>query len=99
MNDLDYEIAIIVDNRTYWQLYISLIKKDHLIIFTFFNRNDYNLNYIKIILFIVSFALFFAINAFFFTDETMNNIYEDNGVFNFIFQIPNSLFFAHIKCY
>ena len=97
MNDLDYEIAIVVDKRTYWQLYISLIKKDHLIIFTFFNRNDYNLTNIKIILFIVSFALFFAINAFFFTDETMNNIYEDNGVFNFIFQIPQIIYSSLIS--
>ena len=97
MNDLDYEIAIVVDKRTYWQLYISLIKKDHPIIFTFCNRNDYNLIYIKIILFIVSFALFFAINALFFTDETMNNIYEDNGVFNFIFQIPQILYSSFIS--
>ena len=97
MNDLDYEIAIVVDKRTYCQLYISLIKKDHLIIFTFFNQNDYNLTNIKIILFIVSFALFFAINAFFFTDETMNNIYEDNGVFNIIFQIPQILYSSLIS--
>ena len=97
MNDLDYEVAIVIDKRTYCQLYISLIKKDHLIIFTFFNRDDYNLIYIKIILFIVSFALFFAINAFFFTDETMNNIYEDNGVFNFIFQIPQILYSSLIS--
>ena len=97
ITDLDYEIAVIVDKRTFWQLYISLIKKDHLIIFTFFNRNDYNLINIKIILFIVSFALFFAINALFFTDETMNNIYEDNGMFNFIFQIPQIIYSSLIS--
>ena len=97
LTDLDYEIAIVVDKRTYWQLYIALIKKNHLIVFTFFNRNDYNLTNVKIILFIVSFALFFAINAFFFTDETMNNIYEDNGVFNFIFQIPQIIYSSLIS--
>ena len=97
INDLEYEIAIVVDKRTYWKLYISLLIKDHLIIFTFCNRNDYNLTNIKIILFIVSFALFFAINAFFFTDETMNNIYEDNGVFNLILQIPQILYSSLIS--
>ena len=29
---------------------------------------------------------------FFFTDETMNKIYKDNGYFDFIFQIPQILF-------
>ena len=33
-----------------------------------------------------------TINAFFFTDETMDNIYEDNGIFNFIFQLPQIIY-------
>ena len=92
LTDLDYEEAIILDKRTYWQLYLSLIKKDQLILFTFFRKDDYNLQQIKIILFIVSFAFFFTINGFFFTDESMNNIYEVNGSFNFIYQIPQILY-------
>ena len=92
LNDLDYEEAIIADKRTYWQLYFALLKKDQLILFTFFRKDDYNLPQIKIILFIVSFAFFFAVNGFFFTDETMNNIYEVNGAFDIIFQIPQILY-------
>ena len=92
LTDLDYEEAIVADKRTYWQLYFSLLKKDQLILFTFFRNDDYNLPQIKIILFIVSFAFFFTVNGFFFYDETMNKIYEDNGVFNFIFQIPQILY-------
>ena len=92
LTGLDYEEAIIADKRTYWQLYFSLLKKDQLILFTFFRKDDYNLPQIKILLFIVSFAFFFAVNAFFFTDETMDNIYKVNGVFNFILQIPQILY-------
>ena len=92
INDLDYEIAIIIDKRTFWQYYYSLLKRDHLIIFTFITGDDYNLRAIKILLFIVSFSLYFTINAFFFTDESMNNIYEDNGIFNFIFQLPQIIY-------
>ena len=73
LNDLDYELAIILDKRTYCQYYYSLLKKDQLIIFTFI-ADDYNLRQIKIILFIISFSLFFTINAFFFTDDTMDKI-------------------------
>ena len=92
LTDLDYEEAIIADKRTYWQLYFSLLKKDQLILFTFFRKDDYNLPQIKILLFIVSFAFFFAVNGFFFTDESMNNIYEVNGAFDIIFQIPQILY-------
>ena len=94
-NRLDYEIAVIVDKRTFCQYYISLLKRGHLIIFTFITMDDFNLSQIKILLFIVSFALYFCINAFFFTDETMNNIYDDNGIFNFLFQLPQ-IFYSSI---
>ena len=92
INKLDYEIAVVIDIRTFCQYYYSLLKREHLIIFTFITVDDYNLRGIKIILFIVSFSLYFTINAFFFSDETMNNIYEDNGIFNFIFQLPQIIY-------
>ena len=97
LKDLDYEIAIVVDKRTYLQFYWALLKKGQLIIFTFFINDDYNLRAIKILLFIVSFALFFSINAFFFTDDTMDKIYEDNGIFNFIFQLPQIIYSSLIS--
>ena len=96
-NDLDYEEAIIEDKRTFWQYYISLLKRGQLIIFTFIITDDYNLRQIKILLFIISFSLFFAVNAFFFGDETMDKIYEDNAMFNFIFQIPQILYSSIIS--
>ena len=97
MNSLDYEEAIIIDKRTFWKYYISLLKREHLIIFSFITANDYNFRTIKIILFIASFSLFFTINGFFFTDETMNKIYEDNAHFNFIFQLPQILYSSIIS--
>ena len=59
--------------------------------------DDFNLRQIKILLFIVSFALYFCINAFFFTDETMNNIYDDNDIFNFLFQLPQIFYSSFIS--
>ena len=92
LNTLDYEVAIVIDKRTYFQYYFSLIKKKHLILFTFLPQNDYNLQPMKILLFIVSFALYFTINGFFFTDKTMNKIYKDDGVFNFVYQLPQIIY-------
>ena len=68
------------------------IKKKHLILFTFLPAEDYNLLTIKISLFIISFSLYFTINGFFFTDKSMHNVYEHNGAFKFIYQIPQILY-------
>ena len=97
INNLEYENAIIVDKRTFWQFYFSLLKRGQLIIFTFITRDDYNLPQIKILLFIVSFSLYFTINAFFFSDDTMDKIYEDNGIFNFVFQLPQIIYSSLIS--
>ena len=90
LNRLEYELAIKKDNRTFFQYYLSLVKRKQLILFTFLHKNDYNLISIKIFLFLMSISLSFGINGFFFTDATMHNILEDNGGYNFLYQ------FAHI---
>ena len=92
LNTLDYNKAIIFDKRTYFQYYISLLKKKHLILFTFIPINDYNLPYIKIILFLVSFSLYLNINGFFFGDEIIHSIYINEGTINYLFLIASILY-------
>ena len=92
LNTLKYEIAIEKDKRTYFQYYLSLLKKKHLILFTFFPIEDYNLLTIKITLFLISFSLSFTINGFFFSDETMHKINENNGGFGFLLQITQIIY-------
>ena len=92
LNSLLYKEALQIDKRTYFQYYFSLLKIKHMLIFTFYTSSDYNSKIIKIILFLFSFALFFTINALFFNDTTMHKIYQDQGKFNFIYQIPQILY-------
>ena len=92
LNNLEYEIAIIVDKRTYFQYYFSLLKKKQLILFAFFPANDYNLIAVKISLLLLSFSLYFTINGFFFSDENMNKINKDKGEYDILFQIPQILY-------
>ena len=92
MNNLSYKEALKLDKRTYFQYYLSLLRTNHILIFTFFTNTDYNSKIIKIILFLFSFALYFTINALFFNDKTLHKIYDDQGNFNFIYQIPNILY-------
>ena len=43
LNSLNYEYALQIDSRSFCQFYFCLLKENHLIIFTFFVRNDYNI--------------------------------------------------------
>ena len=89
---MEYEEAIKLDHRNYFDFYISLIKNNHPIMFSFSPFNDYNSRIIKIFLFFFSFSLDFTINAFFFSDDNMHKIYEDKGKFNFLYQIPQIMY-------
>ena len=99
LNSLSYERAILIDKRTYCQYYCSLLRKRHLLLFTFSKVNDYNLVSVKISLFIISFSLYFIINAFFFSDKTMNRIYIDNGKYNLTYQIPQIIYSCLISSF
>ena len=92
INSLDYQDAIEIDKRSYVQYYWSLIKTKHLLVFTFYPTKDYNSYIIKIELFLFAFALYLTVNALFFTDDTIHKIYEDEGIFNFIYHFPQIIY-------
>ena len=91
-NNLEYSEALKLDKRTYIQYYLSLLKMKHIIIFTFYTKNDYNSRKIKIILFLFSFSLYLTINALFFNDNAIHKIFVDSGSFNFEYQIPQIIY-------
>ena len=97
LNSLEYEKALEYDKRTLFQYYWSLLKKNQIILFTFVPANDYNLVSLKMVLFILSLSLEITINGFFFTDETIHQIHEDNGEFDLVYQIPQILYSSIIS--
>ena len=92
INSLNYKDALKIDHRNYCQYYCYLLKYNHPISFSFASYNDYNIKIIKKFLFFFSFCSDFTINALFFTDETIHKIYQDKGKFNFLYQIPQTLY-------
>ena len=99
LNDLSYNEALEIDKRIYFQYYLSLLKMKHILIFAFYTNTDYNSKLIKIILFLFSFSIYFTINALFFSDTTIHQIYEDKGEYNFIYQIPIILYSTIISSF
>ena len=92
MNDLNYESALEIDKRSFFQLYLSLMKVKQPIYYTFFFKNDYNSFIVKLCLFLFSFSLEYAINALFYNDKTMHKIYEDRGDYNFVYRLPEIIY-------
>jgi hypothetical protein len=92
LNDLSYEEAIIYDQRNFFQIYLSLLKREHRILFTFFVCHDYNLIFIKLSRFIFLLATDIAMNVFFFSDVTMHKQFLNYGKYNFIQQIPQIIY-------
>ena len=83
-NSLDYLVALELDNRKFLKVYWSLLKREHTIIFTFFSWNDYNIFSIKLSKFFFLICTDMAFNVFFFSDDSMHNLYESGGEFNFV---------------
>ena len=87
LNHLDYVDAINNDKRSFFQTYFSITKHNILIIFAIIPINDFNLRTIKLSLFLMSFSVYFTINCFFFSDDSMHKIYIECGKYNFESQI------------
>ncbi len=90
-NWLTYKQAIAYDKRSGCTYYGSLLKNKQLILFTFCSFNDYNSGVVKKFMLFLSFALHYTTNALFFTEVTLHQIYEDEGKFNFEYQISKIL--------
>ena len=97
LNSMDYEEAIKYDQRNFVQYYLSLIKNQHLLIFTFFQCKDYNSQMIKFDLFLFSFSINYIVSAMFYSDDTMHKIYVDKGKFNFLYQLPQMIYSSIIS--
>ena len=94
---LNYEEAILLGNKNLLQYYIYLLKYDHPIMLSFAPYVDYNSRILKIFLFFFLFGLNLNINVLFFNNDIIDKIYEDNGKYNFSYQIPQILYSALIS--
>ena len=74
------------------EIYWSILKREHLIIFTFIYRNDHNISLVKYSRLIFFICTDMALNVFFFADETMHKMFLDYGRYNFIQQIPQIIY-------
>ena len=89
LDALSYLEAIKYDKRTCCQYYISLLRKNHPISFAFFPFKDYNSKIIKLYIFFLSFAIYYAVSFLFINENSIHKIYEDNGKYNILYFLPS----------
>ena len=94
---MEYEQALQLDKRSFRAIYWSILKREHIILFTFFSWNDYNLTYVKFARFTFFMCTDMAINVFFFSDESMHKLYLNYGKYDFIQQIPQIIYSSIIN--
>ena len=92
LNNLEYDLARKFDTRSYCQIYWSLLKREHLFIFTFITKDDHNITFVKYSRFFFLLCTDMTMNVFFFADETMHKLFIDYGKYNFIQQIPQIIY-------
>ena len=97
LNDLEYLEAIELDKRQFGQIYWATLKREHIILFTFFSWNDYNIIYVKIARFIFLIVTDMAMNVIFFTDDSMHKLYLNYGEYDFVQQIPQIIYSTAIS--
>ena len=93
--DLDYlefDDAIKMDKRDFCEFLIEKLKKDQIIMDTFYNKENLIPSSIKIILLLLNIDLYFVVNGFFFNEEYLSQLFnsdEEETFFSFSF-IPRS---------
>ena len=91
LNNLEYVEACKYDKRTFLKTYWSVLKREHIILFTFVSRNDHNLFYVKIERFIILLCTQLFMNGLFFTDDSMHKTTKSKD-YNFGEQLPKIIF-------
>ena len=91
LNDLEYLEACKYDKRNFLKVYWSVLLREHIILFTFISRNDYNLFCVKIERFLILLSTQMFMNGLFFTDDSMHKATKTND-YNFAQQLPKIIF-------
>ena len=99
MNSFIYEEALKKDTRSCTQYYISLLRTKHPLIFTFYPTKDYNSLVIKISLLLFSIDFYYVINTLFYNDLIIHKIYENQGIFSFVYRIPQIIYSTLISTF
>ena len=99
MDELDYDELIEKDNRTFFKIFIDKLKVSQIFIDLIFNNNWIIPRTIKFIFLIVKIDLYMAVNALFYNQDYITNLYylnEDKNIFSFVPRSLNRIIYTSV---
>ena len=78
LDDMDYDDAIKLDKRNFFEYFIFRLKKKQIIMEVFFYKENLKPMSIKVILLLLNINLYFVINGLFFNETYIGKIYNAN---------------------
>ena len=92
LNDMGFDMALSIDNRTFCLIYVGYLLEEHIIFNTFFTDLYLELRSIKMSFLLFGIEINFFLNALFYTDEYISDTYHNNGVLDFFSSLPKSIY-------
>ena len=90
IDQLEYDEAIIKDQRNFCIYLRECLKKKQMIAFTFISSDPLKIRIIKIMVFILNTVLYFVIIGFFYSEEYIGELYDINKKEGFFDYIPRN---------
>ena len=88
LDDLEYDEAKIMDDRSFCEYFKECLKEKQMIAFTFIATDPIKIRVIKIMLFLLNIVLYFVVVGLFYSEEYIGQLYdikkEDDGFFDYI---------------
>ena len=84
LNNVSYRQALRIDNRTFIQIFISILENEIDILRLFFYRNPYSHFSLYISIYLFELLLDLTMNCFLYTDDIVSEKYHNNGQLSMI---------------
>ena len=91
LKDLDYDELIVRENQSYWRMLLDKLVSNQKFFDLFYNNNWIIPRPIRIIFLIVMIDLYFLVNALFYNEEYITNLYYSDEEETFFSFVPRSL--------
>ena len=99
VDDLEYDDAIGVDDRSFMEMFCDILKEKQLIMNIFFANDPLKTRFIRYIFFILDICLYLIVNGFFFGEEYLSmlfNLEEEDNFFSFFPRSIDKLIYTTI---
>jgi len=89
--DLDFDEALTEDKRKFCEMYKDILLNKHIFLNNIFEEDKYKPRTLRFIIYLLSLNLYFVINALFFSESYISELYREEKEEKFFSFIPRSI--------